>query len=187
MPPCLAAHVEEPELLRIVPELRLGLDVHLVHAAEAVEVVDVRAAEQRAERRVHVRRSARPASAPCCDRCRRRSAARVARYSVLMRPISGRFRAASMNSLRLLGQILGRAAAAILQLHREAGAGARGRESPAGRRRRRRASGICCANARLSARHDAVGMRLLGVPVVPRLELHEEEAHVRRVGAGQQR
>ena len=50
----LVAHEEEPELLRILPELRLGLQVHLVDAAELVEVVDVRAAEQRAERGVDV-------------------------------------------------------------------------------------------------------------------------------------
>ena len=51
-----------------------------------------------------------------------------------MRAISGRFRAASMNRLRLLGQILRRAAAAILQLHGEAGARAetRNRRRPEG-------------------------------------------------------
>ena len=54
MPPALVLHEEQPELFRIRPELRLGLDVHLVHAAEPVEVVHVGAAEQRAERGVHV-------------------------------------------------------------------------------------------------------------------------------------
>ena len=52
-----------------------------------------------------------------------------------MRPISGRLRAASMKRCGLLGQVLRRAAAAILQLHREAGAGAEARESPAARTR----------------------------------------------------
>ena len=50
----LVPHEEEPELLRVLPELRLGLHVHLVDAAELVEVVDVGAAEQRAERGVDV-------------------------------------------------------------------------------------------------------------------------------------
>ena len=59
--PVLAAHEEQPELLRIAPELRLGLHVDLVDAPEPVEVVDVRAAEQRAERGVDVaERHARP-------------------------------------------------------------------------------------------------------------------------------
>ena len=53
-PARLVPHEEEPELLRVLPELGLGLHVHLVDAAELVEVVDVGAAEQRAERRVDV-------------------------------------------------------------------------------------------------------------------------------------
>ena len=55
-----AAHEEQPELLRIPPELGLGLHVDLVHAAEPVEVVHVGAAEQRAERRVDVVERGRP-------------------------------------------------------------------------------------------------------------------------------
>src|SRR4029453_9677469 len=50
----LPAHEEQAELTRIAPELRLRLDVDLVDAPEFVEVVDVRAAEQRAERRVDI-------------------------------------------------------------------------------------------------------------------------------------
>ncbi len=47
-------HEEQSELFRIAPELRLGLDVDLVDAAEPVEVVHVGTAEQRPERGVHV-------------------------------------------------------------------------------------------------------------------------------------
>ena len=51
-----------------------------------------------------------------------------------MRPISGRLRAASMKRCVCSRQVLRRAAAAILQLHREAGAGAeaRNRRRPEG-------------------------------------------------------
>src|SRR4029078_8591033 len=44
----------QAELLRIASVLRLGLHVDLVHAPEPVDVVDMRAAEERAERGVDV-------------------------------------------------------------------------------------------------------------------------------------
>ena len=50
----VTAHEEEAELLGIGPIFGFRLDVHLVDAAETVEVVHVGAAEQRAERGVDV-------------------------------------------------------------------------------------------------------------------------------------
>src|SRR4029077_12277795 len=50
----LTSYEEQTQLAGIPPEFRLGLDVYLVDAAELVEVVDVRAAQERAERRVDV-------------------------------------------------------------------------------------------------------------------------------------
>ena len=48
------------------------------------------------------------------------------------------------------------------------------------------ASGIWLANARLSAAMTPLALFLGAVAIVPGLQRHEEEAHVRRVRAGQQ-
>ena len=129
----LVPHEEEPELLRVLPELRLGLQVHLVDAAELVEVVDVGAAEQRAERGVDVvqqhARLEHLAAIDVGEHLRHARAVQRADASDL-RPLARRLDEA----LRLLGEVLRRAAAAILQLHREPGAGAetRNRGRPEG-------------------------------------------------------
>ena len=121
LPPC-PAHEEEPELLGIAPELRLRLDVHLVDAAEPVEVVHVGAAEERAERRVDVlqRRADLQhlrAIDVGVDLRHRRAVERC--HTPDLGPLAGRLHEA----LRLLGQEIGRPADPILQLHREARAG----------------------------------------------------------------
>ena len=48
------------------------------------------------------------------------------------------------------------------------------------------ASGNLLRERLVERRDDAVGVPSSRVPVMPRLELHEEEAHVRRVRAGEQ-
>ena len=146
----LVLHEEQPELLRILAELRLGLHIHLVDTAEPVEVVDVGAAEQRPERRVDVvQRDARLQNLAPVDvgeDLRHRGA--IERVDAAdLRPLPGRLHEAR----GLLRQVVRRSAAAILQLHREAGARAESGDRRRARRPPRPLPECSCANARFSA------------------------------------
>ena len=83
-----------------------------------------------------------------------------------MRPISGRFRAASMKRAACSRQVLRRSAAAVLQLHREAGAGAEPGDGggPEGHDAR---FGNLLRERPVQRRDHAVGVRLLGGAAPP--------------------
>src|SRR5262249_48681187 len=121
---------KQTELTRIAAVLGLRLQIDLVDTAEAIEVVDVRTAEQRAERGVdvgelHAGLHHLAAIDVRVDLRHHRAIQR--RDTTDLRSLPRRVHEA----LRLLGEICRRAAAAILQLNREARAG-----SQAGNRRR---------------------------------------------------
>src|SRR5262249_13131588 len=157
--------------------------VHLVDASELVEVVDVRASEQRTERRVDVGELdtglRHLAAVDVGENLRNRSA--IQRVDAAdLRPLARRFD----EPLRLLRQVIRRAAAAILKLEREARARAEARNGGRTERDDRPFANLASEGLVESLRHH--GGRMRAAAMLPRLELNEEEAHVRGVRPRQQ-
>ena len=185
MPPVLVPHEEQPELLRILAELRFGLQIDLVDAAEPVEVVDVGAAEQRAERRVHVvqRHAGLEHLAAIDVGVDLRHGRAIERVDAPdLRPLARGLHEPRVCCARYSGDPPLRSWSCIVNpapVPRPGMAGGPERDDAR--------LGDLLRERPVQRRDHAVGVRSSVVPVVPRLELHEEEAHVRGVGAGQQR
>ena len=179
-----AADIEKPHIPGLRTIFGLGLDVDLEQSAKAVEVIDIRAAEERAERRVHIgRRNAEFQHLVLIDVSKnlRRIGAEGRDHAADFRALAGAFD----ELLGLFPEIARRVAAPILQHQAETRSGAEPRD-------RRRSE---CKNDRLRhAEHelliqfvdDRIDVQLGRAPVGPMLQRNEDEGVVRRKRPGQQ-